>query len=100
MGRCPIPYKKEEHMTTSTIASQPGLKGTLSAEQYTTRTAPFWGETYVAAIAKYADMDYVSIAFATDADKAAVLIPKELELIPIPGGARTGRCEPGIRQVP
>jgi hypothetical protein len=45
-------------------------------------------------------MDYVSIAFATDADKAAVLIPKELELIPIPGGARTGRCEPGIRQVP
>jgi hypothetical protein len=57
----------------------------LSPEQYTTKTAPSWGETYVSAIAKYADMDYVSIAFATDADKAAVLIPKELELIQIPG---------------
>ena len=34
-------------------------------------------------------MDYVSIAFATDADKAAALIPAELELIktPMPGQA-------------
>jgi hypothetical protein len=70
-------------MTTPTI--EPGLKGTLSPEEYTTKTTPSWGETYLSAIAKYGDMDYVSIAFATDADKAAALIPKELELIQIPG---------------
>jgi hypothetical protein len=36
-------------------------------------------------IAGYGNIDYVCVAFATDADKAAALIPKELELIPIPG---------------
>jgi hypothetical protein len=35
-------------------------------------------------MAAYGNMDYVSIAFATDADKAAALIPKELELLSIP----------------
>jgi hypothetical protein len=69
-------------MATSTI--EQGLKGTLSPEEYTTKTAPHWGETYPAT-AGYRDIDYVSIAFATDADKAAALIPKELELITIPG---------------
>jgi hypothetical protein len=70
-------------MTTPTI--EPGLKGTLSPEEYTTKTMPHWGQTYLAASARYGDMDYVSVAFATDADKAAALIPKELELIKIPG---------------
>jgi len=36
-------------------------------------------------IAGYGNIDYVCVAFATDAEKAAALIPKELELIPIPG---------------
>jgi acetoacetate decarboxylase len=72
-------------MTATAIAIEPGLKGTLSPEDYTTKTAPSWGETYVAAIAKYGDMDYVSIAYATDADKAAALLPKELDLVKIPG---------------
>jgi Acetoacetate decarboxylase (ADC) len=70
-------------MTTPTI--EPGLKGTLSPEEYTTKTTPHWGETYLSAMASYRDIDYVSIAFATDADKAAALLPKELELIKIPG---------------
>jgi hypothetical protein len=61
-----------------------GLRGTLSPEEYTTETTPHWGPTYVAAMAAYGNMDYVSIAFATDADKAAALIPKELELLSIP----------------
>jgi hypothetical protein len=70
-------------MAVSTI--EPGLKGTLSPEEYSTKTAPHWGETYDSAIANYGNIDYVSIAFATDADRAAALIPKELELITIPG---------------
>jgi acetoacetate decarboxylase len=74
-------------MTTSTVETKPaieaGLTGTLSPQEYTTKTTPSWGETYRPAMASYADMDYVSIAFATDADKAAALIPKELQLIKI-----------------
>ena len=69
----------------SARSTGPGLKGTLSVEEYTTKVAPSWGETYPAALAKYGNMDYVSIAFATDAVRAAALIPKELELITIPG---------------
>ena len=68
-------------MTTPTI--EPGLKGTLPPEEYTTKTMPHWGQTYLT-IASYWDVDFVAIAFATDADKAAALIPKELELIKIP----------------
>ncbi len=69
-------------MTTPAI--EPGLKGTLPPEEYTTKTMPHWGQTYDAAMAGYKAMDYVSVAFATDAEKAAALIPKELELIAIP----------------
>lgn len=65
-------------------AIEPGLKGTLSPKEYTTTIAPHWGPTYPP-VAKYGDIDYVAVAYATDADKAAALIPKELELIPIPG---------------
>jgi hypothetical protein len=72
-------------MTTTAIAIEPGLKGQLSPDEYSTKVAPSWGETYHSPIAKYGNMDYVCIAFATDADKAAALIPKELELIQIPG---------------
>ncbi len=68
-----------------TVAIESGLKGTLSPEDYTTKTMPHWGQTYPSAMAVYRNMDYVSIAFATDADRAATLIPKELELIEIPG---------------
>ena len=74
---------------TQTIATQPtvkqGLTGTLSAQDYTTKTTPSWGETYNPAMAAYVGMDYVSIAFATDADKAAALIPKELQLVEVLG---------------
>jgi hypothetical protein len=69
-------------MTTPTI--EPGLKGTLSPQEYTTKVEPHWGETYPM-IAGYGNIDYVCVAFATDADKAAALIPKELDLIKIPG---------------
>jgi Acetoacetate decarboxylase (ADC) len=61
-----------------------GLKGTLSPEEYTTKVMPHWGPTYPM-VARYGDIDYVCVAFATDAAKAAALIPKELELIKIPG---------------
>jgi len=64
---------------------QPGLKGTLSPREYATKVVPSWGETYHQTMAAYADMDYVSIVFATDADKAAALIPKEVQLLAIPG---------------
>ena len=70
-------------MTAPTIAA--GLKGTLSPEVYSTKTTPHWGESYLAAKAEYHDIDYVSIAYATDADKAAALIPEELEVVEIPG---------------
>jgi hypothetical protein len=70
-------------MTAPTV--EQGLKGTLSPEEYTTKTTPSWGQTYDPASANYGDMDYVSVAYATDADKAAALIPKELELLGIPG---------------
>jgi hypothetical protein len=96
-------YQKETHMTTPTI--EPGLKGTLSPEEYTTRAMPHWGETYLPAMARYGNMDYVSIAFATDADKAAALIPKELQLVNIPAlsgqaaanlvFAKYRECDPG-----
>jgi hypothetical protein len=70
-------------VSAPTIAS--GLTGTLSPEEYTTKTTPYWGEPYLAGTAHYRDIDYVSIAFTTDATKAAALLPKTLELIPIPG---------------
>jgi hypothetical protein len=69
--------------TTSTVES--GLRGTLSPEEYTTKTMPHWGQSYLSPVAKYGNMDYVSVVFATDAEKAAALIPKELELLGIPG---------------
>jgi len=68
----------------STPAIEPGLKGTLSPAEYATKTAPSWGQTYLSAVAAYGDMDYVCIAFATDAAMAAALIPKELQLIQTP----------------
>lgn len=69
-------------MTTTTI--EPGLRGTLSPDEYTTKTMPHWGQVYLSPMAKYGDMDYVSISYVTDADKAAALIPKQLELVKIP----------------
>jgi hypothetical protein len=69
-------------MTTTAI--EPGLKGTLSAEEYTTKPMPHWGPAFDAAHGGYKNMDYVTVTFATDAGKAAALIPQELELINIP----------------
>jgi acetoacetate decarboxylase len=66
-------------------AIEPGLKGTLSPEEYSKKTMPHWGQIYPSGIASYRNIDFVSIAFATDADKAAALIPKELQLLKIPG---------------
>jgi acetoacetate decarboxylase len=65
-------------------AIEQGLKGTLSPEEYTTKTMPHWGPVFLSTTAGYRDMDYVSVAYTTDADKAAALIPKELELLSIP----------------
>ncbi len=70
-------------MSPPTIGS--GLTGTLSPEEYTTKTVPYWGQPYLAGTACYRDIDYVSIAFTTDANKAAALLPTKLALIPIPG---------------
>ena len=69
---------------TTTTTIEPGLKGTLSPDEYTTKTMPHWGQVYLSPMAKYGDMDYVSISYVTDADKAAALIPKQLELVKIP----------------
>jgi acetoacetate decarboxylase len=67
--------------TTPTIES--GLKGTLPREEYATKPMPHWAPAYPATAARYRNMDYVSIAFATDAEKAAALIPQELELLKV-----------------
>ena len=66
------------------VAVEPGLRGTLSPDEYATKAMPHWAEAYHSPIAKYRNMDYVSITFATDAAKAAALIPEELQLIDIP----------------
>ncbi|MET0715734.1 MAG: acetoacetate decarboxylase family protein, partial [Mycetocola sp.] len=55
-----------------------------SREEYATRPMPHWGPPYDPTIAKYRNIDYISIAFATDAENAAALIPEELELVDIP----------------
>jgi hypothetical protein len=72
-------------MATMTRSTGRGVEGTLSPEEYATKAMPSWGEAYLSPIAKYQRMDYVSVAYATDADKAAALIPKELQLVEIPG---------------
>jgi hypothetical protein len=69
-------------MATTTVGLD--LRGTLSPEEYTKKTMPHWGELYKATIVAYRDIDFVAVAFATDAQMAAALIPKELELVPIP----------------
>lgn len=74
-------------LVSSVIRAQtiePGLKGTLSPEEYTTGPMPYWGPTYPAKGPYfYRDTDMVVVAYATDADKAAALIPKELDLVKI-----------------
>jgi hypothetical protein len=70
-------------MTAPTV--ERGLKGTLSPEEYSTKAMPHWGQAYPPTRAAYRNIDYVSVVFATDATKAAALLPKELELIGIPG---------------
>ena len=55
-------------MTTTSI--EPGLKGTLSPEEYTTKPIPSWGPTYPGMAAAYRNMDYVCVAFATDPEIA------------------------------
>jgi len=69
------------------VSVEAGLRGSLPPEEYTTKVSPHWGPTYPAAEGAYQDMDYVCITFLTDADKAAALIPKELQLLklPVPG---------------
>jgi hypothetical protein len=47
-------------MTTTSI--EPGLKGTLSPEEYPTKPVPSWGPTYPAMAAAYRNMDYVCVA--------------------------------------
>ncbi len=68
-------------MSTATVEA--GLTGTLSPHDYATKAMPHWSELYGPG-AVYQDIDFVSVSFATDEDKAAALIPKELELVPIP----------------
>jgi hypothetical protein len=72
-------------MATTTPSTGQRVEGTLSPEEYATKAMPHWAQAYLSPIAKYSRMDYVSVAYATDADKAAALIPKELQLVEIPG---------------
>jgi hypothetical protein len=72
-------------MATTAPSTGRGVEGTLSPEEYATKAMPHWAQAYLSPIAKYRHMDYVSVAYATDADKAAALIPKELQLVEIPG---------------
>jgi hypothetical protein len=62
----------------------PGRTGTLAPEEYTTKPAPDWAPAYASTVAAHRDIDHVAVAFATDADKAATLIPEELSLLDIP----------------
>ena len=47
--------------------------------------SPHSGPTYPAAKGAYENMDYICISFATDADKAAALIPKALQFLKLAG---------------
>lgn len=62
-------------------------KGTLTAEQINAHPImPWWmPATPEAQPYKYRNIDMVAVSFATDQDKAAALVPDELELVALPG---------------
>ena len=105
---CDAPNPPSSSSTTSTFGAPSGGRSGLiggnevsgSFASYVVNRAPIrdreypslhllahldrWGPTYPGMAAAYRNMDYVSVAFASDPDKAAALIPTELELINIP----------------
>jgi hypothetical protein len=63
----------------------PGAKGTLSPDIYLKQAMPGQAPLYPTGMPyTYRDTEMALVAFTTDEDKAAALIPKELQLVKIP----------------
>jgi hypothetical protein len=61
-----------------------GASGTLSPDVYLKQTMPGQAPLYPTEEYTYRDTEMSLVAFTTDEDKAAALIPKELQLVKIP----------------
>jgi Acetoacetate decarboxylase (ADC) len=62
-----------------------GKRGTLPRDLYTKETMPAQAPVYPTGVPYvYRGTDFVMVAFTTDEDKAAALIPEQLQLIKIP----------------
>lgn len=63
-----------------------GVHGTLTAKDLQSAPMPHWAPTYPTAntVAHYDNFDMVIVSYATDQDKAAALVPKDLQLLKIP----------------
>jgi hypothetical protein len=61
-----------------------GANGTLSPDIYLKQTMPGQAPLYPTEEFTYRDTEMSLVAFTTDEDKAAALIPKELQLVTIP----------------
>lgn len=64
----------------------PGLKGQLTGADLSSGSMPSWAPLYpnINKPSVYTDFDMVTVTYATDAKKAAALIPDQLQLIEIP----------------
>ena len=61
-----------------------GANGTLPPDVYLKQTMPGQAPLYPTGTSTYRDTEMALVAFTTDEDKAAALIPKELQLVKIP----------------
>jgi hypothetical protein len=61
-----------------------GANGTLSPDVYLKQTMPGQAPLYPTETYTYRDTEMALVAFTTDEEKAAALIPKELQLVKIP----------------
>jgi len=72
-------------MTDDMAKIPAGAKGTLSPNVYLKESMPAHAPTYrVPGAAVYRDTEMAMVAFTTDEDKAAALIPEQLQLVKIP----------------
>jgi hypothetical protein len=67
----------------------PGIEGTVTQEQLESAPMPWWSPLYPnpgkdVNVADYKNFEMVVISYATDADKAAALVPKGLHIVDIP----------------
>lgn len=64
----------------------PGMAGKLNKRELGAQSMPQWAPLYgtVGKRVVYADFDMVTVSYATDAEKAAALIPDQLKLVDIP----------------